>query len=68
MSGETADLRPVILSVKPSGDVRVVLQGDKGASSAWVISLPDGCYGAVRAIVTRKQHVDGGELLISRVG
>ena len=48
-----ADLRPVIWSVKPRGDVRVVLQVDKGASYAWVIPSPDGRHGAVRAIVTR---------------
>ena len=53
VGGETADRASVILSVKPSGDVRVVLEGDKGAHYEWVIPSPDGQYGAVRATVTR---------------
>jgi hypothetical protein len=47
----TADGMPEILSVKPDGDVQVVLKGNKGGWYAWVIPSPDGRYGAVLAAV-----------------
>jgi Tol biopolymer transport system component len=47
VTGRNEDLAPVVLSVEPSGNVRVLLEGDKALWYPWVVPSPDGRYGAL---------------------
>ena len=50
VSGQTPNGVPVMLSVLPSGDRQVLLEGDKGMRYWYVIPSPDGRYGALQAV------------------
>jgi DNA-binding winged helix-turn-helix (wHTH) protein/Tol biopolymer transport system component len=50
VSSQTLNGAPVILSVLPSGDHRVLLEGDNGLRFLAVVPSPDGRYGALQAV------------------
>jgi DNA-binding winged helix-turn-helix (wHTH) protein/Tol biopolymer transport system component len=50
ISSRTADGVPVILSVEPNGNYRVLLEGDRAAQYWWVIPSPDGRHAALTEV------------------
>ena len=50
VGSQTANGAPVMLSVEPGGNHRVLLEGDKGMRYWAVVPSPDGHYGALQAV------------------
>ena len=50
VASQSANGAPVILGVEPSGNHRVLLQGDSATQYWWVVPSPDGRYGALEAV------------------
>ena len=54
-TGWTKDEIPVVLSVEPNGDHRVLLEGERSAPYGWAIPSPDGRYLALQ-VATRENN------------
>jgi DNA-binding winged helix-turn-helix (wHTH) protein/Tol biopolymer transport system component len=50
VTGRATNGSPVVLDVEPSGNYRVLLEGDRAAQYLWAIPSPDGHYWALQEV------------------